>query len=122
MNKTVLVVDDDDLVRHGLVGSLKEKGLNVIEAVNGKLGLEMALANKPDLVITDIMMPEMDGLAMVESLRKDSWGHDVPVIILTTDETTTSINEALQNGVAVYLPKTTLQPAELTRQVMVALG
>lgn len=122
MSKTVLVVEDDNLVRHGLVENLKEKGLGVIEATNGKQGLEKALASQPDLIVSDVRMPELDGLSMLEQLRKDSWGKDVPVIMLTSDETTTSINQALQAGVTVYLAKTSLQPNQLTAQVLLALG
>ncbi len=122
MNKTVLVVEDDNLARKSLVSALEEKGLTVSQAVNGKEGLAAAITNKPDLIVTDVRMPEMDGLSMIGQLRQDKWGKDVRVIVLTTDETTTSINQALKNGVTVYLPKTTLDPAAITDQVLVALG
>lgn len=122
MSKTVLVVEDDNLARKSLVTLLIEKGLVVHEAVNGKVGLELALAKKPDLVLTDIRMPEMDGIAMIEEIRKDEWGKDVPVIVLTTDETTTTVNEALKAGITVYLPKMTLDPGTIADQVVTALG
>jgi two-component system chemotaxis response regulator CheY len=122
MSKTVLVVEDDDLVRHGLAENLKEKGITVLEAADGKAGLETALANKPDLIVTDVRMPEMDGLAMLEQLRQDEWGKGVPVIVLTTDEATASINQALEAGVTAYLPKLDLEPQAITEQILVALG
>ncbi len=122
MSKTVLVVEDDNLARKSLVSALEEKGLKVHEAINGKKGLAAALTNKPDLIVSDIRMPEMDGLTMIDELRKDSWGKDVPVIVLTTDETTDSINQALQAGVTVYLSKTTLDPTAITEQVLTALS
>jgi|SRR5580765_1603136 len=122
MSKSVLVVEDDNLARKSLVTLLIEKGIVVHEAINGKVGLEQALTKKPDLVLTDIRMPEMDGLTMIQELRKDEWGKQVPVIVLTTDETTTTVNEALKAGITVYLPKMTLDPGTITDQVITALG
>jgi len=122
MSKSVLVVEDDNLARKSLVTLLIEKGLVVHEAVNGKVGLQQALAKKPDLVLTDIRMPEMDGIAMINEIRKDDWGKKVPVIVLTTDETTTTVNAALQAGITVYLPKMTLDPGTIADQVVTALG
>lgn len=122
MSKSVLVVEDDNLTRKSLVNLLLEKGLVVHEAVNGKVGLEQALAKKPDLVLTDVRMPEMDGIAMIGELRKDEWGKNVPIIVLTTDETTTTVNAALQAGITVYLPKMTLDPGTIADQVVIALG
>ncbi len=122
MSKTVLVVEDDNLARKSLAAELEEKGLEVKQAANGKLGLEIALDIKPDLIVSDVRMPEMDGLAMVEELRKDSWGKDVPVIMLTTDEAADSVNEAMRAGVTVYLPKTTMNPQIITEQVLIGLG
>jgi CheY-like chemotaxis protein len=122
MSKTVLVVEDDNLTRKSLVNLLIEKGLTVHEAVNGKVGLEQALASHPDLIVTDIRMPEMDGVTMIEEVRKDEWGKNVPIIVLTTDETTTTVNEALKAGITVYLPKMTLDPGTIADQVVTALG
>ncbi len=122
MSKTVLVVEDDNLTRKSLVNLLIEKGIVVHEAVNGKVGLEQALAKHPNLIVTDIRMPEMDGIAMIGELRKDEWGKNVPIIVLTTDETTTTVNSALQAGITVYLQKMTLDPGTITEQVITALG
>ncbi len=122
MSKTVLVVEDDNLTRKSLVNLLIEKGIVVHEAVNGKVGLELALAKHPDLVLTDIRMPEMDGITMINELRKDEWGKNVPVMVLTTDETTTTVNAALKAGITVYLPKMTLDPGTIADQVVTALG
>lgn len=122
MSKTVLVVEDDNLTRKSLVNLLIEKGLVVHEAVNGKAGLEQALATHPDLIVADVRMPEMDGITMIGEMRKDEWGKNVPVIVLTTDETTTTVNEALKAGVTVYLPKMTLDGQAIADQVALAVG
>ena len=122
MSKTILVVDDDNLIRKSLAQTLTAAGFAVTEAENGKTGLAQALAGHPDVVVTDVRMPELDGLQMVEQLRKDEWGKQVPVIILSTDESTASINQALSSGVTVYLSKTTLSPDQLAEQIQQALS
>lgn len=121
MSKTILVIDDDKLIREGLVAMLRGLGHEVSEAQNGQEGLDMALSAKPELIVTDVRMPEMTGLEMIEKLRADEWGARVPVVILTNDETNDSINTALQSGVTTYLPKT-LQPQLLADQIITAAG
>lgn len=121
MSKTILVVDDDKLIREGLVALLKNAGQDVLEANNGKTGLALALERKPDLVVTDVRMPDMTGLEMISALRADEWGKKVPVIILTNDESNTSINQALESGVTTYLPKSST-PSDIRQQILQTVG
>ena len=121
MSKTILVVDDDKLIREGLAALLKNAGQTVIEAANGKEGLEIALAQHPDLVVSDVRMPKMTGLEMIDAIRADEWGSKAPIVLLTNDETSDSVNHALKSGVSVYLAKN-LDPASLTQQILQAAG
>jgi CheY-like chemotaxis protein len=122
MAKKILIVEDDKLFREGMGAMLRGEGHEVTEASDGKKGLATALAQQPDLIITDIRMPEMDGLEMVGALREDEWGKTVPIIVLSNDETTDAINHALQSGVTVYLSKVNLDPETLHQQIVMALG
>lgn len=122
MSKTILVVDDDNLIRKSLAQALTEAGLTVVEAPNGKAGLDQALSSHPDMVVTDVRMPELDGLAMVEKLRADDWGKQVPIIVLTTDDSTASVNQALSAGVTTYLSKSSLSPDQIAAQIVSVLG
>jgi CheY-like chemotaxis protein len=122
MPKKILTVEDDKLLRESLAAMLRTQGHEVLEAVDGQEGLNVALAEHPDLVITDVRMPNMLGTEMVSKLREDDWGKQVPVIILSNDETTGAINQALQSGVTVYLSKPELDPETLSQQISVALG
>jgi CheY-like chemotaxis protein len=122
MSKTVLVVDDDKLARHSLAATLKNAGLETTEAENGKDALDSAKKAQPDLIVTDVHMPEMDGLEMIENLRKEDWGKSIPVIILTVDEAPATINQALASGVTVYLSKASADPQAIADQVVTALG
>jgi CheY-like chemotaxis protein len=122
MSKTVLLVEDDELVREGLARTLKEKGLTVFEAADGKEGLEKALSGGVDLVVTDVIMPEVDGLTMLAKLREDQKGKDIPAIILSNDEQTESLNKALEAGVTAYMSKANLDAEAISQQILTALG
>lgn len=82
--KHILIVDDEAALRQVLEDRLLDEGFIVTKAVNGKEGLSLALEKRPDLILLDIMMPIMDGLTMLEDLRRDNeYGNSVPVILLT---------------------------------------
>lgn len=115
--KTLLVIDDDNLVRKSLADALEQQGFQVIQAADGEAGLEQALSAKPDMVITDVKMPQLDGLDMMDRLRQDEWGSSVPVVFLTSDESTDTVNQALSAGVISYLPKSSLSPDEIAEQI-----
>ncbi|MBI5422209.1 response regulator [Candidatus Peregrinibacteria bacterium] len=93
IQKTVLVVEDESLLRKSLVSALKAAKFKVVEAKNGKEGLERALKHRPDLILLDLIMPVMDGLTMLKKLRKDEWGKNVFVYILTNSEPTVELDE-----------------------------
>lgn len=122
MSKTILVTDDDKLLRDSIVAMLRGEGYEVTEAEDGQQSLNMALTQHPDLIITDVHMPQMDGLTMVNQLREDEWGKSVSVIVLSNDDTTNAINSALQSGITIYLSKNTLDPSTLQQQVAMVLG
>lgn len=92
----VLVIDDDDTMRDVVVEALRAAGFTTRETSNGKKGLDLARELQPDLVLLDIMMPEMDGLTALQTLRKDAWGAAVPVIMLTSIDETSTILEAMK--------------------------
>jgi PAS domain S-box-containing protein len=80
---TVLVIDDDPMMREMLRRMLNKEGWRVVEAENGWIGLERLQNDHPQMVLLDLMMPEMDGFEFVEVMRKNPNWHAVPVIVLT---------------------------------------
>ena len=68
---TILVVDDEQLIRWSLVSRLTDEGYHVLEATNGQEGLELALDHVPDVVLLDISMPVLDGFGLAAALRAD---------------------------------------------------
>jgi CheY-like chemotaxis protein len=121
MSKTILVIDDDKLIREGLGALLKNAGQNVLEAADGKEGLEIAKKEHPDLIVTDLRMPNMSGQEMIDAIRDDKTIKDTPIVILTNDESSESVNQALQSGIAFYMSKN-LDPESLTQQILQAAG
>ena len=79
----ILVVDDDPDILEFLSYNLKKEGYEVAEALNGKIALQIAEKFKPDLILLDVMMPEMDGIQTCQELRKNSMFKDIFVVFLT---------------------------------------
>ncbi len=82
--KTILIVEDELPLLNVYADRFSEEGFLVLKASNGQEGFEVAIKEKPDFILLDILMPIMDGLTMMQKLRKSSiWGKTVPVILLT---------------------------------------
>lgn len=108
MNKKIykILVVEDDLSISGLLSEyLTDEGFNVIVAQDGDQGLEMAISEKPDLILLDIMMPKKDGLTVLKELRSTEEGKTVPVIMLTNEKSIEEVNQALESGVHDYFIK-----------------
>jgi DNA-binding response OmpR family regulator len=102
MSKTILVVDDKASVRTLVRDYLTENGLRVVVADNGQNALYAARHEKPDLILLDIMMPEMDGFEFIRSFRKES---DIPIILLTARMEETDKVAGLELGADDYITK-----------------
>ena len=100
----VLVVEDNEDIRKFIKDSL-EHTIRIIESSNGKEGLENALVNIPDLVISDVLMPEMNGMELCEKLKTDERTSHIPVILLTSRSGVENKVEGLQTGADDYITK-----------------
>ncbi|MET0266576.1 MAG: EAL domain-containing protein [Duganella sp.] len=119
---TILIVDDHVLNREFLMTLLGYGGFRLIEASNGAEGLKMALADKPDLVISDILMPNMDGFEFVTRMHENAATAEVPVIFYTaTYREREALAVAQSCGVRWVLPKPS-DPEVIMRTVQEALG
>lgn len=120
MTIRVLVADDQALVRAGFVALLDaQDGIEVVaEADTGARALDAAREFRPDVVLMDIRMPELDGLAATRAIVADPQLADVRVVVLTTFEIDEYVFEAVRSGASGFLVKHT-EPAELVRAVRV---
>jgi DNA-binding response OmpR family regulator len=105
--KKILVVEDDVRLRKLLTDGLQAQKFLVIEAQNGKEGVEQALEKHPDLILLDLLMPVMGGMEALKKIREDEWGTKVPVIVLTvlsaTDENL--VKDMVETRPVYYLVK-----------------
>ncbi len=105
MKKKILVVDDEDDILHFLELVLQEKGYQVISASGGQEALTRAQIDKPDLVLLDIMMPQMDGWEVLKLLRVDEETSRIPVAMLSARIEAKDRVQGLQEGAIDYICK-----------------
>lgn len=106
MAKTILVIEDDTDLRGILRDSLTEEGYDVSEAKGGEEGLRLALSQHPDLILLDIVLPGMDGLAVLSQIRQDKpWGQHAKVVMLTNLSDSKSVADCLELGAHSFLVK-----------------
>ena len=113
----ILVVEDDELQRARVREWLKGQQWIVQEATNGREALTCLQDTKPDMILLDLMMPEMDGFAVVAALQKEAVWRDIPVIVITSLDLDAKDRERLNSGVQSVLVKDTFQPADLIDRV-----
>jgi len=104
-DKKVLIVEDDNSVRKILIEELKKLKVTVFEADNGETAVGLALNNKPDLIILDVIMPKMHGIDMLRQLEKDEWGRNVQVLLLTNFADDPKVQEAVKQDRCDLLSK-----------------
>jgi len=105
MTWSILLVDDSTAARTSLRMALEAKGATVVEAQNGREGLFRAKTQPIDLIVTDVHMPVMDGLQMIQELRKESEYSAVPILVLTSDVAGSRAAEGRAAGATSWLVK-----------------
>lgn len=117
--KKILIVEDEIDLREALSDKLGREGFDPRGATNGKEGLELALKEHPDLILLDIVMPVMDGMTMFSELRKDEWGKNVPVILLTNLSATEEkiIKAMVENKPSYYLVKSDWKIGDVVKKI-----
>jgi signal transduction histidine kinase/DNA-binding response OmpR family regulator len=113
----VLIVEDNAAMRAMLRRELEKEGWVVTEAANGREALECVAANRPELILLDLMMPEMDGFAFVEELRQYEAWRSIPIVVLTAKDLTPDDCQRLNGYVEQILQKGAYSWEELLREV-----
>ncbi|MFZ2555993.1 MAG: response regulator [Minisyncoccia bacterium] len=103
--KRILIVEDEEGMALALTDALTQEGYSVSRAADGNAGLAAAQKDHPDLIITDLKMPDMGGLEMIDALRKDQWGKTAKVIILSNASDLESLQKAMEHGTFHYMVK-----------------
>lgn len=103
--KSILVIDDNRDIRENTAEILELAGYKTLTAENGKKGIEVALKEKPDLIVCDIMMPELDGYGVLHLLRKNPEAQNIPFIFLTAKTERTDFRKGMEMGADDYVTK-----------------
>ncbi len=114
---SVLLVEDDPMVRDMIRRTLEKQGLPVTEAENGRVALEQIAENAPELILLDLMMPEMDGFQFIAELRRRAIWRSIPVIVITAMELSVEDRRKLNGRVEQILKKEAYSHDELLQEV-----
>lgn len=120
--QTILIVEDEILIFNALRDKLSSEGFSILEARSGGQGLEVALAKHPDLILLDIILPGINGMEMLNKLRKDTWGKDALVILLTNLNEPVKVSDGLAQNVYDYIVKSDWTLEDIVKKVKEGLG
>ena len=102
---TILIIEDEYAVRENLQEILEMEGFEVLAAENGKVGLQLAIDHQPNLIICDVMMPELDGYGVISALRTNPLTSDIVFLFLSANSTAEDRQKGLKLGATDYLTK-----------------
>jgi len=120
--KKILIVEDERSLMQVLADRLALEGFNVIKAYDGQEGLDSARKEMPDLILLDLIMPVMDGMTMLEEMRKDDCCKIIPAIVLTNLIDKEQVAKALSAGSYDYLVKTDWKIEDIIIKIKVKLN
>jgi CheY-like chemotaxis protein len=101
----IVIIDDDEALVEALRDRLSAKGYTVSTATNGKDGLALALQKHPDLIILDIVMPQMNGWEVLDGLEADEWGKTAHVVMLSNSDDMENVSQAMEHNMREYIIK-----------------
>lgn len=113
----ILIVEDDFFIRDLYVLQAEKEGFEVVEAEDGELGLQKAKADNFDAILIDLMIPKLDGITLIKTLKADPKFASVPCIVITNLEDATKEQEAKSVGAAAYLLKIKHTPETIMNTV-----
>jgi CheY-like chemotaxis protein len=115
--RTLLAIDDDPLALELVKAVLEPDGWTVLKATDGEAGIALARSRLPSVVLLDLLMPDMDGFAVVEALRRDPVTRGIPIVVLTAKTMTAAEKDRLRGRIAYVAQKATFDPAFLVELV-----
>lgn len=113
----IAIIEDDMAISHMYRLKFEVEGYEVETADNGKLGLELAEFMKPDIILLDMMMPEMNGDEMLKKMRATDWGKDIKVIVLTNRGQEEAPDSLKKLNVLSYIVKADATPRQVAERV-----
>lgn len=118
----IAIIEDDAVISQMYRMKFEAEGYEVQMAGNGRLGVELVENMRPDIILLDLRMPEMDGTEALTQIRKHDWGKNIPVLILTNVGEEEAPAELEKLNVLSYIVKADLTPSQVTEKVKAALA
>jgi len=115
--KKILIVEDEVMLLDVMRDEFTNAGFSVVTAKDGNEGLVCAKKHTLDIMLVDVLMPNMDGMGMLKAMRQDPALHKIPAIVLTNLNDTKTIQSALENGAYDYMVKSDWNPKDLVAHV-----
>ncbi len=115
--KKVLLVEDDKMIIDMYTLKFTQEGYDVVQAENGKDGLDFAKKNMPDIILLDIILPQMDGFTVLKALKADAKTKGIPVVLLTNLGQDGDVKKGLELGAVDYLIKANFTPSQVVDKV-----
>ncbi|MDD4290190.1 MAG: response regulator [Patescibacteria group bacterium] len=113
----VLIVEDEEMLVNMYISKFEKEGFEPMKASNGKAGLELAQKENPDIILLDVIMPEMDGFMVLRELKSGTKTKNIPIIMLTNLGQDEDIKKGNELGAKDYLVKANLTPAQVVDKV-----
>jgi len=120
--KKILFIEDETSLQKAFGTILKDKGYEVVSALDGETGLKLAKEENPDLILLDVILPKIHGFEVLKKLKEEKETQQIPVIILTNLEDMENVGKALELGAMSYLVKAQYSLEEVLEKIKKALG
>ncbi|KKU86798.1 MAG: hypothetical protein A2667_02590 [Candidatus Wildermuthbacteria bacterium RIFCSPHIGHO2_01_FULL_47_27] len=117
MAKKILIIEDDGFLRELISRKLIQEGYEVIEALDGEEGLKKAAEEKPNLILLDLILPNVDGFEVLAQVKKNSSTASIPVVIFSNLGQKDEVERGLQFGAADYMVKANFTPTEIIAKI-----
>ncbi len=115
--KKILVVEDDAMISSMYKTKFESDGFDVLIADNGAVGFELAKKEKPDIIMLDVILPQLDGFSVLDNIKKDKNIKNIPVIMLTNLGTEEDKAKGKKMGALDYLVKASLTPGQVSEKI-----
>lgn len=113
----ILLIEDEEMLANMYEVKFKNEGYDLVKAMDGSQGLEMAKSVMPDFILLDIIMPKMDGFSVLKTLKEDAVTKNIPVMLLTNLGQDEDVERGKQLGAVGYLVKANITPSEVVASV-----
>ena len=120
--KRILLAEDDRLLRRAAEARLRQQGFEVLTATDGEEALRVARAERPDLVLLDVVLPRLQGFDVLEALKRDAVTSRIPVIVLSNLSQMRDVEQAMALGAEAYLVKAHLSLQDLMEKIETTLA